>query len=413
MGKIFERTKRWAATGALSISLVSVSSADSPCGGGPDLQCDGAAGCDALGGALGNVPSWQFSGWLNGGFLLSSRANPSGFNGAYNQIDNDGGMFNQAYLILDRAVEKSDQTIVGGRFDVLFGHDFILAQSRGLEVNPNGTSGWNNEDYGLALPQAYASVGNSEGFVRAGHFYTPIGYEGVPATSNFFYSKSNSYMFAGPFTHWGAIGTMQVGDSVTVDSGLVNGWNSLDRTSDKVAFVNRISFGEKDSPTKLAFGIITGDEENSTSSYTNRYSNRTRYSAILSQQLGENTEYVFHHWLGNQSKNFENGNSAEWYGIDQYLFYTISDKLRAGTRMEWFRDDDGVRIGLNRPSNPNNPPYVGNLYSLSSGLNYSPRSSIMIRPEVRYDWFDGAGNPFNDNASSSQIVAGLDAILTF
>ncbi len=409
MRNFFARTKQWVAAGALSISLVSVSSADSPCGVGPDLTCDSISGCDSPGSGLYSDPTWQFSGWLNGGLMLSSRANPSGFNGAYNQIDNDGGMFNQAYLILDKAVEKSNQTIVGGRFDALFGHDFYLAQSKGLELNPNGSLGWNNEDYGLALPQAYGSVGNSDAFVRAGHFYTPIGYEGVPATSNFFYSKSNSYMFAGPFTHWGAIGTTRLGDSVTVDSGLVNGWNALDRTSDKVAFVNRISFGEKASPTKLSFGLITGDEENSTSNYTNR----TRYSAILSQQLGARTEYVFHHWLGNQSNNFENGNSAEWYGIDQYLFYTLSSKLRAGTRMEWFRDDDGVRIGLNRPSNPNKPPYVGNLYSLSSGLNYSPVSSMMIRPEVRYDWFDGTGNPFNDNVSSSQIVAGLDVILTF
>jgi hypothetical protein len=34
-----------------------------------------------------------------------------------------------------------------------------------------------------------------------------------------------------------------------------------------------------------------------------------------------------------------------------------------------------------------------------------------VRPEVRYDWFDGQGNPFGDGQDKSQWVGGFDAIV--
>ena len=42
----------------------------------------------------------------------------------------------------------------------------------------------------------------------------------------------------------------------------------------------------------------------------------------------------------------------------------------------------------------------------------------MFRPEVRWDWYDGAPNPagqlpFNTFASSSQFTAAMDVIVTF
>ena len=98
---------------------------------------------------------------------------------------------------------------------------------------------------------------------------------------------------------------------------------------------------------------------------------------------------MFHHWLGAQQDGLVTGESPYWYGIDQYLYYTINDCWKAGLRFEWFRDEDGTRVGLNRPSNPNNPPFVGDFYSLSFGVNWQPRTNFMLRPEIRTDWYDG------------------------
>ena len=84
-------------------------------------------------------------------------------------------------------------------------------------------------------------------------------------------------------------------------------------------------------------------------------------------------------------------------------------------RFEWFRDEDGTRVGLNRPSNPNNVPFVGNFYSLSAGVNWTPTNNLTVRPEIRADWFDGSQpvQPFDDGTDSSQLMLGIDAILKF
>ena len=372
-----------------------------------DGVCDSAMNPDL--GLASCSDQWRFSGWLQAGILANADSPGSGFNGPYNQVDDRRGQLNQLYMIAEKSVSESAYTTLGGRLDVLWGADYFLAQSTGLERRPNGAPRWNSEDYGLALPQAYAELGNRDWSVKAGHFYTPIGFEGVPSVGNFFYSKSLSYMFAGPFTHWGAIATHRYG-LLTIDAGLVNGWDTFDRTNDSVSFIGKISLGEPSSRNKASFGIITGDETNGAGT---AQTNRTRYSLILSSLLTDDLEYVFHHWLGTQDAFLANGEAADWYGIDQYLFYNLSSNVKLGLRYEWFRDDEGVRLGLNRPSNPNNPPFVGSMHSVSTGINYRINNSLIVRPELRYDSFHGTGNPFNDGLDDSQFLYGFDAILTF
>ena len=58
--------------------------------------------------------------------------------------------------------------------------------------------------------------------------------------------------------------------------------------------------------------------------------------------------------------------------------------------------------------------YAGNFYEISLGLNWTPHANLIVRPEVRYDWYDGvnaAGPPFGDGTESSQWVYGLDAVV--
>ncbi|MBL9122010.1 MAG: outer membrane beta-barrel protein, partial [Planctomycetaceae bacterium] len=340
-----------------------------------DCTCGGAE--DGTG-----VP--RFYGWLNGGVLLNGSSPPSRFNGPYNAIDNDGGMFNQAYLIGEKTLDSRAPFDVGGRIDVLYGWDFFLAQSAGFELNTNGTLHWNNQYYGLAIPQAYGQFGNDELSVKIGHFYTPVGYEGVPATNNFFYSKAYSYMFAGPFTHWGGLAAAKLTDRWTAQAGLVNGWNALDRVNNQLAMLAGLKYTSDGWWT--SFAIITGNEFNNVAGLpgiTPDWANRTRYSWLVGLQPGEGWEYVFHQWLGSQAEGTASGGTALWYGIDQYLFYTLTSTWKFGGRFEWFRDEDGTRVGLNRPANPNNPPFPGSFYSGSVGFNWTPQPNLTIRPEIR------------------------------
>ena len=51
--------------------------------------------------------------------------------------------------------------------------------------------------------------------IKAGHFFTLIGYEVVGATGNFFYSHAFTMNNSEPFTHTGVLGTYDLGDGYT------------------------------------------------------------------------------------------------------------------------------------------------------------------------------------------------------
>ena len=36
---------------------------------------------------------------------------------------------------------------------------------------------------------------------------------------------------------------------------------------------------------------------------------------------------------------------------------------------------------------------------------------MTIRPEVRYDWFTGGRNPYNDGQNDNQVLAAINAYL--
>lgn len=358
---------------------------------------------------------FKVSGWLNGGYGGNASSPTSNFNGPYNAVDRNEPMFNQAYLILEKTRPDNADFGVGGRIDLLYGEDFILAQSVGLETRTDGSSHWNNQYYGLALPQAYAEFGHDSLSVQVGHFYTIVGYEGVPAAGNHFYSKAYSYQFAGPFTQWGALATWKPGDNWKLQAGPVNSWNTLDGVQDHVQFLGKATYTSDCQDWWTSFAIITGQEPNNVAGLpgiVTEYANRTRYSFIVDKKFG-GFEYVFHHWLGAQQNGTANGTKALWYGLDQYLYYTLSDTWKLGGRFEWFNDEDGTRVGLNRPSNPNKPPLPGNYYSLSVGPNYTPTPNLVVRPGMRYDVYDGDAHPFNDGHNKNQFTYGFDVIYKF
>ncbi len=364
----------------------------------------------------------RVSGWLDGGFIGNFGVPPSKFNGPYNAVDRaNEAMMNQVYFIAERTLPTDGSNGIGYRTDLLYGEDFPLAMSLGWETNP-GPTDWNSgEYYGLAIPQLYAEVGNQDISLKLGHFYTIVGYEGVPAVGNFFYQKAYSYQFAGPFTHWGGLVNWNASENVEIDAGLVNGWNGLASPYSDANFLGRIRAKNDDNSFATSFAIVSGNEGNDFSPLFQpapvlTSANRTRYSLLFEWRPTDNTEYVFHQWLGTQAKGLANGGTALWTGIDQYLYYRVSKTWLCGARFEWFQDTDGTRVGLNRPSNPNHVPLPGNYYSLTVGPNWVPTGNFLMRPCFRWDFFGGPTGPrrsYNDGVSNQQTMLGFDMIQKF
>lgn len=392
-----------------------------------DCGCAGACGCDVdcsepirlFPVFPGNI---TVTGWLDAGGTANAHSPISNYNGTVTFNDRDELMMNQAYAVIQREINTRDYVWdIGGRIDILYGTDYIFTQATGLELERDGTTGWNNRTfYGVAMPQAYLEFGYADLSVRVGHFYTIIGNEVVTAPDNFFYSHAYTRQYGEPFTHTGVLTTYNLTDQLVLLNGIHNGWDVFDRARERAAYLGGVTWTSSDEQITLAATTSIGDEPNLNDVFTNR----SIYSLVASLQLTENLRYVIQHDNAWQRDYFAQDVDAEWYGLNQYLFYTINERWTAGLRGEWFRDDDGVRVSGIRATNPINtgnvPGYAGtlfpgNFYEISAGLNWTPHPNFRVRPELRWDWYDGDAPtgllPFDDGTDDFQFTAACDVIV--
>ncbi len=146
------------------------------------------------------------------------------------------------------------------------------------------------------------------------------------------------------------------------------------------------------------------------------------YSLVVEQRLTERLTYVLQHDCGNQDMGSPfTGLDAEWYGISQYAYYKLNCKWDVGARFEWFRDDDGLRVGgwgRRVGGSPIVPfGFGGDFYELTLGANWKPNANLAVRPEVRFDWYEGISGfgprPFDDGMDDEMVTFAVDVVCAF
>ena len=358
------------------------------------------------------------------------------------------GQMNQLYLINERIL-KDEGISIGGRVDLLYGTDFLYTVAGGLD------SDWNTgRYYGLAMPQLYGELGNQTLNVKFGHFYTLIGYEVVPAIGNFFYTHAYTMQYGEPFTHTGVLTTWNPNDQLSIIGGVTNGWDNWDNglptpgnpgpgKTSNAAFLGAVTFSSSDGSQALTIACSSGNEANGALTGLggqDLIGNRTVTSVVYTNEFTDKLTYVYQSDFGYaanagdpgvgyyQTQGQQNG-SAYWYGANQYLFYNFTDYLIGGLRFEWFRDNNGTRVvsGL-RDGSPGadgtqTAGFAGNFWEMTWGLNYLIGNNMVIRPELRYDWFsadEGGPNgapgtmPYGRNLEQNgQFYGGCDVIWNF
>ncbi|MFZ5830923.1 MAG: porin [Planctomycetota bacterium] len=342
-------------------------------------------------------------GWVQGGMYSNTFGAPE--NGPLGLNANaDGFNLHQAWIAAEKTVDTGGYGFDwGGRIDYVYGVDGPDTQAFGDE---SWDFGWDSSDrYGSAIPQIYVEVGVNEWKVKGGRFYTLIGYEVVPATGNFFYSHSYDFYFAEPFTHTGVLASRSLGENLTGSMGWVGGWDGgFENHNGASMFLGGVSWTPTEKAS-IAWYCSAGNFGDGR--FSGNDGDLYMNSIVFTYQLTEKWTYVLQHDLG-ANYNIPGSEDTEWYGIVQYLLYTINDCWSFGGRIEWFRDDDGVRVlgdGEGR-----------NFYEFTAGINWRPHSNVIIRPELRYDWTSDpnpASQPFNGGTRTDQFSGGFDAIFTF
>ena len=383
------------------------------CGGyGCYDYCDDYDPCDCCRWTLcdNSCRSWTVGGWISGGGTVANHKPAGGFLTplAFNDRDQEFHL-NQFWVYAEKTVDGSCcGWDIGGRADIMWGTDHRFTQAVGWELHDDGTPHLNSSNpnhlYGFAVPQLYAEVGNANASIIVGHYYTLIGYEVVPANGNFFYSHSYTMLYGEPFTHTGALARYAYNDRTQVYIGVNNKWDTVDATSDRASVLAGFTWESCDCRGSIAMFVTSGSEVSGAGA---RNGVRTMYSMVGTYWINPCLQYVIQHDNGWQDNEIAAGTKAEWYGINQYLFYTVNDCWKAGLRFEWFRDDDGVRVPTSTRG------VAGDYYEVSLGANWTPNCNLVVRPELRYDWYDGADTPFIGASRDNMLTAAIDIIFIY
>ena len=232
----------------------------------------------------------------------------------------------QAWLFAEKSV--SDESPLGFRADLIYGIDGADTQSFG---NDPGTFDFQNGfDHGRqswAIPQLYGEAQLGEWNVKAGHFYTLVGYEVVTAPDNFFYSHAITFFNTEPFTHTGVVTSRDIGEDITFYGGWTAGWDTgFDQFGGGSNWLGGASFQLTEN-SSLTYISTAGD-------FGARGSDAYSHSFVYDTQLSDKLN-----WVVQSDLLRVNSTGEDNVGLNQYLLYTVNDCLGFGARMEWWKGD--------------------------------------------------------------------------
>lgn len=359
-------------------------------------------------------------GWVQVGSTLNTEDPESNYNGPLLTNDRAGNLqLNQLWTYFHRPVETGNGFDIGGRVDLLYGSDWRAAYCLGLGMEgdlDHALLNGSNQFYGFSIPQFYAEAAFNKLSVKAGRMTDILGYEMIPPMGNFFYSHAYTLCYGEPVLITGVMGNYQVSEQLNILAGGHQGVHRFEDNNDSWNFQGGVTWHDPDNILSLAYALDVGRND-----FLFPLEDEYIHSLVMKLQVTENLLYVLQNDLGT-ADGAPNGSDAEWYSINQYLLYTLNEKWSAGARIEWFRDDDGTRVfglaNLDAKGWDGAPGFHGSFTELTLGLNYKPKSNIIVRPEMRWDWYTGSTNnggelPFDDGNSSEQLTLATDLIVTF
>ncbi len=357
---------------------------------------------------LNAIDAIDVGGWLAWGYYDNSHGfegqlgnTPLGFNNIASEP-----VIHQMWTHIGKEAQTGQGIDLGFRADVLFGAD-------GPNTVAFGDGGWDaswatSSQYGFAAPQLYGDLAVGKTRLKAGRFFTIMGYEVVQAPQNFFYSRAYTMNYNQPFTHTGFLLDRPLGRFIQLYGGWTAGWDSgWTNRNNGSTFLGGASVKWSDR-TNLIWTMSFGDPGDDPLTTTHVY----LQSLVLNVAVTDRLRYVFHSDFQTRTPDPAAGAAFKQYGINQYMFYDITQRISVGGRYEWFYVGENVGLPLGTAALTPGTHY----HAVTLGANYRPRRNMIFKPEMRYDTvdFDGpAGGPFDRGTARSQVTWGFQSILTY
>jgi hypothetical protein len=273
--------------------------------------------------------------------------------------------------------------------------------------------------------------------LKVGRFVTLAGAEVIKSYNNFNYNVTNSILFgfAIPFTHTGIMSSYAFSDQVSLDLGLVNGWDNVADNNDgkslhsgltlafdpHVTFYQTVTYGPEQ-PGRYVTNTVSPSCGTSTSGpcdptaqlyvHPGR-SKRLLLTSLLTIKPIDPLTLIIDYDYGNDSDSVPVDGllrTAQWQGAAAYIIYNFTDDLSACLRAEVFDDMNGSRvIGPGGGLNPTGGAGLAATYTeLTPTITYKIADGLYWRNEYRHDESDSK-KVFAHNAN---LVRGQDTIAT-
>lgn len=335
-------------------------------------------------------------GWVEGMISTSPITDSGTRTGRVFDVEDEGLRLHQAYFAVERSPAEDRSFDVGGKIAAHYGTDARFLHARGLLDN----QGDDEEQFDLLEIHASARFAILEGLtVKVGKFVTTLGFEVVPAPDNLLPSRSLLYGFAIPFTHTGMLATLKLSDDWCLTYGLVFGWDVWVDNNDALSHIAGFMWSSPLGGDSVTMNVITGAER-----ADDDHDLRTVLDATWAYEWSDRFKTALNADYGFEQGASPSGGTARWWGVAGYATGKLSDRLSATLRAEWFRDEDGTRLGSE-----------ASLGELTLGLDWTPFpcfQNLRVRPEIRWDHSFG-GRFFDGGTDRDQWSAALDLLFTF
>lgn len=341
-----------------------------------------------------------FHGFVAGDYLYNFN-NPQTKVNTLMLFDTDSNSFtvNQANLNISR--KKEDENL-GFLINLDFGKTAEVVGGATRWSNSSSNTESNNS---IELREAFLTykVPIGDGVtLKAGKFVTLLGAEIIKNYNNFNPNINGSYSFGFgiPFTHTGLLASMPVGSVVTIDAGIVNGWDDVADNNSGKTFLGGIGITPV-SWYALYISGTYGPEQTD-----NGHSKRGVFTAENTFTPTDQLSFIFEATYGNESDLVgpNSDDSALWYGFAGYAIFKATERLTAALRVEVFDDSDGTRFALSgTPSGDCVSGGPGALcpvtaWEIAPTLSYQVTEGLLWRAEYRHDEADK--NIFQNNNGS-------------
>ena len=340
-------------------------------------------------------------------------------------------LLNQALLTLHRDVDpKATSPDVGFKLQLLYGSDARIVHTLGVLdqlIHDRNQLDIVEANVSVRLPDIFANGLD----IKAGIYPTPLGVELIDPKTNAFYSHSYIFNYGLPYKHTGALATAHVSDLIDLYLGIDSGTNvavgyGTGDNNNRPGGIAGIGLNMMDGKlTVLALSHMGPENSKRNTPFANsamRYYNDLVVTWKTTDKLTLTTE-------GNYVK--DDGVRAEAWGITQYAAYAVSDTVTLNGRAEIFRDNtnffvstpvgylDYVAAERGTFGRFNTAPKPTTYSEFTAGLTYKPSwtpsqlSTLLVRPEIRYDQTLNNSRVFNDGRDRGAVTLATDLLIGF